>query len=156
MTTPASAETFFAAAFRHYQDAQLLRGQERLPNADHLAGIAAECGLKAVLTSYLGGYIDEGNRPNHRAHPRGSKKKDKHEYGHLPTLWDEIAVVSSGRSGSTFHQAMPQENPFHQWDVAERYAEGSHIDVTRADQHLAAARKVLPFYEEAKITGVLP
>jgi hypothetical protein len=155
MVRPASNTSFTAAAHRHYRDAQLLRKEQRLPNADHLAGVAAECGLKAILTSYLDGYVDGHGRPNHPVHPR-SRTNTGPKYGHLPTLWDEIAVISSGRSGNAFQHVMAQGNPFHRWDVAERYADGSHIDANRADQHLTATRQVLSIYQQAQIDGVLP
>ncbi|MGW5642777.1 hypothetical protein ACWEV3_29625 [Saccharopolyspora sp. NPDC003752] len=153
MAEPAPNTSFTTAAHRHYLDAQLLREEQRLPNADHLAGVAAECGLKAILTSYLDGYIDTHNRPNHPEHPRTHAGP---KYGHLPTLWDEITVVSNGRSGSAFHHVMARGNPFQRWDVAERYADGAHIDAARADQHLAAAHQVLSIYQQAQIDGVLP
>jgi hypothetical protein len=46
---PTTAPSDFAAARRHFDDAQLLHGAQRFANADHLAGVAAECGLKAIL-----------------------------------------------------------------------------------------------------------
>jgi hypothetical protein len=36
---------FLDAHYRHWQDAELLFGRGRLANADHLYGLAAECGL---------------------------------------------------------------------------------------------------------------
>lgn len=39
---------------RHYLDAAFLFGNNRVPNADHLAGFAAECGLKATLDGWYG------------------------------------------------------------------------------------------------------
>lgn len=42
-------EHFRDAMDRHWQDAELLHRKERLANADHLYGLSAECGLKALL-----------------------------------------------------------------------------------------------------------
>lgn len=40
---------FLDAMDRHWRDAELLRRKERLANADHLYGLSAECGLKAIM-----------------------------------------------------------------------------------------------------------
>jgi len=41
-------EDFLDAHERHWEDAELLFGNRRWANADHLYGLAAECGLKAL------------------------------------------------------------------------------------------------------------
>ena len=43
---------FLDAFERHWVDAELLFQKERLPNADHLFGVAAECGLKRLMLSF--------------------------------------------------------------------------------------------------------
>lgn len=40
---------FFNAHQRHWKDAELLYKEKRWANADHLYGLSAECGLKAVM-----------------------------------------------------------------------------------------------------------
>ena len=40
---------FRDAMDRHWQDAELLRRNQRLANADHLYGLSAECELKAIM-----------------------------------------------------------------------------------------------------------
>ena len=49
MSTAGLTEDFLDAMDRHWRDAELLRSSERLANADHLYGLSAECGLKALL-----------------------------------------------------------------------------------------------------------
>ena len=44
-------EDYTAAAKRHWLDADLLKDDERLENADHHYGFAAECALKSTLQS---------------------------------------------------------------------------------------------------------
>lgn len=148
MTQAPDTTRFADAAGRHYRDAQLLRKEQRLANADHLAGVAAECALKAILIGHLGGVVQEG-RPAHPQRPRS-------RYGHLPGLWRELGLISSGRTGGTFHQVISGANPFQAWDVTERYSDGSHIDAHRADGHLDEARKILSFHQQAQINGALP
>ncbi|MEU6130297.1 hypothetical protein ABZ805_14090 [Saccharopolyspora sp. NPDC047091] len=139
---------FAEAAVRHYRDAELLLGRQRVANADHLAGIAAECALKAILIGHLGGVL-HGDRPKHPAEPKAT-------YGHLPGLWHELSLLPAGRTGGAFHQAISAANPFEHWTVFERYSDGAHIDAARADAHLAEARKLLSFHQQAQINGVLP
>ena len=43
---------FSGAGRRHYKDAELLKSDNRIPNAGHLFGFAAECGIKALLVSH--------------------------------------------------------------------------------------------------------
>ncbi|NJM10773.1 MAG: hypothetical protein HC889_01610 [Synechococcaceae cyanobacterium SM1_2_3] len=43
------AEDYSSAAFRHWEDAQLLAGENRVENADQLYGLAAECAIKKAL-----------------------------------------------------------------------------------------------------------
>ncbi|MBB5155019.1 hypothetical protein [Saccharopolyspora phatthalungensis] len=141
MPSPATAESFAEAARRHFHDAQVLRDRDRLANADHLAGFAAEGGLKAILENYLGVRIE------------GSSFRK-----HLPRRWEEMAMAPVFRSltGSTFHHFLTGTNPFQRWEVGERYSDGCHIDAERTDAHLAAAQRILSLHEDAQITGALP
>jgi hypothetical protein len=53
---------FARAAFRHLRDASLLRQNERLANADHLAGLAAECAIKVALPKDVAGDVEIRHR----------------------------------------------------------------------------------------------
>ena len=44
------SENYTEAALRHWRDAELLKEQNRVENADHLFGVAAECALKAQVS----------------------------------------------------------------------------------------------------------
>ncbi|MBB4963045.1 hypothetical protein [Saccharothrix violaceirubra] len=121
----------------------------RHANADHFAGIAAECALKGILHEFLGA------TPNQRGlleHPQMSGKK---EAGHLPGLWSQLSAVATGRNAAQFAELISAPNPFASWDVAERYSDGTHISDQRSAEHLAAARNIIALYERAKIDGVL-
>ncbi|MDR3553905.1 MAG: hypothetical protein P4L55_04045 [Syntrophobacteraceae bacterium] len=54
---------FCDAAYRHFNDAKRLFDNDRMANADHLTGIAAECALKAVMVG-LGMNLGAGMSPN--------------------------------------------------------------------------------------------
>ena len=43
------SENFEESCFRHYEDANLLKINNRLPNAGQLYGFCAECGVKHIL-----------------------------------------------------------------------------------------------------------
>nr|VFK54807.1 MAG: hypothetical protein BECKTUN1418F_GA0071002_105616 [Candidatus Kentron sp. TUN]VFK55380.1 MAG: hypothetical protein BECKTUN1418D_GA0071000_103118 [Candidatus Kentron sp. TUN]VFK60455.1 MAG: hypothetical protein BECKTUN1418E_GA0071001_105815 [Candidatus Kentron sp. TUN] len=43
---------FFDAHNRHWQDWEQLFASERWANADHLYGMAAECGLKCLMQAF--------------------------------------------------------------------------------------------------------
>jgi hypothetical protein len=54
---------FYDAHQRHWDDAELLYEKQRWANADHLYGMAAECGLKQLMLAF-GMTFDSGkNRP---------------------------------------------------------------------------------------------
>jgi hypothetical protein len=86
---------FAEAARRHLADALLLHDRKRFANADHLAGVAAECGLKAILMDHLGGVLNGKGKPSHPANPA-------HKYGHLPSLWSDLATTAHGRAAAQF------------------------------------------------------
>ncbi len=58
---------FDAAHCRHWDDAEFLFDNERTPNADHLYGVSAECGLKAVMGA-LGMEVDARGDPSSKDH----------------------------------------------------------------------------------------
>lgn len=118
-------DNFSAAAVRHLRDATHLSGVGRLGNADHLAGIAAECALKVALVG-KGIAVLPG--------------KDKL---HLDKLWSVMPLQKLGGRHPNLvlllRQAPP---PFADWSIDQRYADGVNIDQARVDRHLEAARRI--------------
>ncbi|WP_152547035.1 hypothetical protein [Amycolatopsis orientalis] len=147
-TTTYSA--FAPAAHRHLDDAEYLHEAKRWANADHLTGFAAECGLKAILISYLGGKLTTGGKPTHDNIPSGSRS-----YGHIDRLWDQLGATVTGRNGAQFSALIAAPNPFSSWKVDERYSDGTHIDETRVTAHLTHARRILSLHEQARINGAI-
>lgn len=54
---------FLDAHQRHWQDAKLLFQAQRWANADHLFGMAAECGLKRLMQAFGMPFDSDGDRP---------------------------------------------------------------------------------------------
>lgn len=128
-------QIFEQAAKRHFRDAELLEAGGRYANADHLAGYAAECGLKSILIGFLGSQATNGR-------PRTPKSGGGYiEHGHLPGLWGEVATVTSGQAaGRGFASLIVQPNPFTDWSIHDRYKDGAAVSAGRALAHIAAAR----------------
>ncbi|RKT56208.1 hypothetical protein [Saccharothrix australiensis] len=74
-------------------DAVLLHAQARPVNADHLAGLAAECAPKALTAGFLGGTVDQHDLVVHPDTGAPIKK-------HVNTLWPEMATIVRSRSAS--------------------------------------------------------
>ena len=137
---------FNSSAKRHMTDAELLHANLRHPNADHLAGLAAECALKALIAGYLGGHIDRNNLV---VHPdTGQIKK------HINTLWPEMATIVRNRSVNALMPLLTS-TPFADWKVEERYSDGSHLTPEAVAAHMSAARTAVGILEQAHLDGIL-
>lgn len=102
---------FRDAAKRHWEDAELLKEQKRIHNADHHYGVAAECALKEVMV-ILGTPTDV----------RGDI--DKRFWKHMPDLWSEYQTFAQGRRGARYVSPLGRfsGNPFSDWHMDQRYA----------------------------------
>ena len=125
-------------------------GNGRLPSADHLAGFAAECCLKAILIRFLGAALDQWGKP----YSTVGNQTVKH--GHLPSLWANLSLVATGRAGAQFGTLISGPNPFAAWDVGDRYLDGSAISQARVQQHVTEAKKIMAIHQLAEIAGSLP
>ncbi len=128
------AENYFDAAQRHFHDAKLLRAQTApsLENASHLAGITAECAMKAILQHYS----------------QGMQAKI-----HLPAMWQHFACHSamSRRSGLR-SRIVAQKVHFAQWEIGQRYEAPGAIFFAQAvvDTQLAAAGVLMSLLHQSK------
>ena len=127
---------FADAHLRHWTDAELLYGRERWPNADHLYGLSAECGLKAVMRR-LGMPAETPSR--YRKHVR--------------ELWRKFKNFARGRDGSRYLQLLPGGQPFADWSIDDRYAHRMHFDEGRVGPHREAARRIGVMVRLAKQGG---
>lgn len=133
---------FKEAAQRHYKDAKLLEDNKRLPNADHLYGLAAECALKAIMvgldaniTSSDGDLVHQ----NHRVH--------------IDMLWSEFRIFAEGRNAARYLSKLPDDNPFTDWRISNRYADDSHVPPKNTFNHRDGAGAALVALQRAIADG---
>jgi hypothetical protein len=133
---------YYDAAQRHLDDANHLLTEARLPNADQLFGLSAECSLKAVMLS-LGMSMKNG-RPSDRKH------------GHINVLWDEFITFANGKGEARYADALGAAvNPFLNWDIGQRYEHGSAIKMQIVSDHKSAAEIAFGCLTQAVVDGVV-
>lgn len=138
---------FGDAARRHLAAAEHLVGDEQHDDADHLAGLAAECGIKAILCG-PGGVQTPASGP-----PESSGTK----FQHLPKLWADASSHLHGRlSGLGVRVAanLLGPNPFDTWQVYDRYSASGTVTAAGATAHVGSARLVVRLVEDLAIAGV--
>lgn len=134
---------FLDAHDRHWEDAEMLFAAKRFANADHLYGIAAECGLKRLMLSF-GMPVDPSTGSPHNSDHRK----------HANILWANFESYRSGKVEGTGY-ALNSPNPFSSWDVSDRYAHQSNFDLANTQRHQAGALEVRNLIRKAKRVGLL-
>ena len=133
---------FLDASKRHWDDAERLYVNQRWANADHLYGLAAECGLKRLMQVF-GMQTDAEGVPADRA--------DK---VHARDIWLRYETYRSNRiSGSQY--GLPHGEPFSNWDIADRYANQSNFNSQIIEPHRDGASAVIVLLKQAKLEGFL-
>lgn len=132
---------FRDAARRHLDDAELLLNDGRIPNADQLFGLSAECSLKAVMVA-LGMATDSAGTPQDRGHKV-----------HMPDQWAAFQSFASGRLASRYLEPLDTHNPFVDWDVEQRYWAGSAIQRASTQNHHQAALQCIESLERLIADG---
>ena len=136
---------FRDAADRHWDDAGDLFGNLRLANADHLFGLSAECALKAVMLA-LGMKLGSGGAPTKQQHRE-----------HVNRLWDKFVSFANNRGGARYAGALlTSPNPFHDWDVSQRYEHRSRFTQAAVKKHQKAADSAMRALQRAVLDGVIP
>lgn len=133
---------YLDAAWRHHNDATLLYEKERWPNADQLYGLAAECGLKAIMQA-LGMRLGKHGAPEERRHRV-----------HIDTLWDEYQTFVFGREAEQL--AALGTNVFTDWSIHQRYWSTRKIERDAVDRHKNGAETVWRLVSLARLDGRLP
>ena len=133
---------FLDASKRHYSDALFLQSNSRLPNAAQLFGLAAECGLKALIEKILN--IKKGEWPSQFRQ-------------HANVLVDSMSTLRAsvaGRQEAKYFVMLTQFGAFRSWDIAHRYWSTSDIPLT---QHMSswvkASTEVQKMLDQALIDG---
>jgi hypothetical protein len=134
--------TDFADAHqRHLIDAKTLYDVSRWENADHLYGLSAECGLKALMIKF--GMILENNKP-----------KEKKDAVHANKIWDRYESYCSGHPSGTQY-VLPSNNPFSDWDVNQRYAHCNDFSQTIVEPRKQGAECVKALVKKAQLEGLI-
>lgn len=134
---------FLNAHERHWDDAERLMQAQRWANADHLYGMAAECGLKRLMLAFGMPYDATKDRPasgQDRVHANGS--------------WVRFESYRSGHAQGAGY-VLPALNPFDNWDVSDRYAHQSNFDQALAQGHQVGAQVVCQLIAKAQREGLL-
>lgn len=123
-------EAFPDAALRHWYDAVFLEADKRLPNADQLFGIAAECAIKSALVQ-LPSFAEEGTLT-------------KHYREHVDVLWARVPLQGN------LHKRFPNlvavlkpGNQFSDWSVDQRYGSDEAIEPAAMLRHREAAKRLM-------------
>ena len=134
---------FLDAHERHWQDAEMLFQRQRWANADHLYGMAAECGLKRLMLAFGMPFDTARDRPAH-----------ENDRKHADGIWARFEAYRCGHHQGAGY-ALPAPNPFDNWDVAQRYARQSSFDQARVDAHRAGADEVRGLVHKALREGLI-
>lgn len=132
---------FRDAADRHWTDSWYLSKDNRLPNADHLLGLAAECALKAVMLGL--GMLLHGGAP-----------ADRLPFKHINILWDEFITFAQNRNGSHYAAMLSgTPNPFSDWDIDQRYHHRTQFSEPLVTNHHNATKAVMMVLQAATLNG---
>jgi hypothetical protein len=135
------------AAERNYSAALVLLGVDSPVHdavAGHVLGLAAECGLKALLGGV--GILDP--------HTGGIPLGDPHRC-HIEALWPLTQFTLSGRSGARIASQLPQGHPFANYLVDQRYADDTDIPARDLPAWREATTAVMTCLQWAKLDGLL-
>jgi len=134
---------FLDAHHRHLRDADCLFSASHLANADHLYGMAAECGLKRLMIAF-------GMRPR----PTDGAPEKREDREHADKVWIRYETYRSGHVHGVQY-GLPSSTPFDDWRVSQRYAQEQCFDHARVEPHRAAAHTVRALVKNAEMAGLI-
>jgi hypothetical protein len=134
---------FLDAHERHFRDAEYLFLDQRFANADHLYGMAAECGLKQLMLIF--------GMPFDYIKDMPGQSIDR---VHVNEIWIRFESYRCGHYQGTGY-VLPQHNPFDDWNVSQRYAHQSNFDAALATAHQEGATLVSDLVKKAMLEGLL-
>lgn len=134
---------FLDAHERHWEDAKRLFQAQRWANADHLYGMAAECGLKQLMLAFGMPFDTARNQPSRRS-----------DQVHADGIWARFESYRCGHHRGAGY-VLPVPNPFDDWNVSQRYANQSHFDRARAQRRQSGAASVRELVRKARREGLL-
>jgi len=133
---------FLDAHHRHLNDADSLFNASRLANADHLYGMAAECGLKRLMMAF-GMQIGSTGDPK--------QEKDKQ---HADKVWVRYETYRSGHVQG-LQYGLPSTFPFDDWKASQRYEKEERFYYARVEPHHSAAHAVHALLKSAERAGLV-
>ncbi len=134
---------FLDAHRRHLCDADYLFSTSHLANADHLYGMAAECGLKRLMIAF-GMKI--------RATDGAPDKREDRE--HADKVWIRYETYRSGHLQGVQY-GLPLPAPFDDWNVSQRYEQKERFFYARVEPHHTAAHMVHALIKSAEKAGLV-
>lgn len=134
---------FLDAHKRHWDDAERLFTAERFANADHLYGLAAECGLKRLMKAF--------GMPFDTVKDWPTNKEDR---SHANGIWARFEAYRCGHAHGTTY-VLPASDPFNTWNISDRYAHQSNFDRAHVQGHQAGAAAVGQLLKKAQREGLL-
>lgn len=137
---------FPVSARRHMDDARLLEAKNRLPNAGHLYGYVAECGLKALLT-WHGHPTDADGSP-----VQSSGFRVHVDQLVITTTFTSLKLFVNSRSGAKYLAMIPSIDAFSDWKVHHRYFSEAALPASFL-KWKAAAHEVGRMLDEARLDG---
>ena len=120
-----------AAAYRHLEAAEELADGKRRDVAGYLYGIAAECGIKAMMLEI-----------NIRPLPIAQRRDDPF-YAHFPDLRTMLRSSLGGRLAAPLLHFISSDAFMNQWSTDMRYSHGHDITDTWVTAWGAQARQVI-------------
>lgn len=145
--------SYFESARRHFHDAGVLLGGNRSANAGQLFGIAAECGIKAILVA-SNVPIDTEGSIDRMPGVRGKGFRD--HWPHLgQALTDLAAAIPDGRTATTYLSLIPNLAHFSDWLIEHRYWREAALPLAAVGRWQAAAAEVMAALDQAKEDGRL-
>jgi len=133
---------FLDAHNRHWQDAEQLFTSSRLANADHLYGMAAECGLKRLMIVFGMPLKNDGS------------PAQKTDWIHANDAWTRYETYRMGHHHGV-SMILPTQNPFSDWDVSQRYANQTNFTHSRVATHRLGAKAVHSLIAKAQKDGFI-
>ena len=128
---------------RHWDDAEHLYSGMRLPNADQLYGLSAECGLKHLMSRF-GMQVD----------PNTGSPADKKDRIHADGLWSRFEAYLSGHPQATGY-VLGLPNPFSDWEISQRYFPRHYFNTSRTRAHKEGADEVRRLVGKALREGLI-
>jgi hypothetical protein len=83
------------------------------------------------------------------------KPKDPEDIKHADQIWGRYNAYLQGRPAGPEYE-IPDENPFDDWRITQRYAHRTRFDEIRASRHREGARVIRAVIRQAQLDGIIP